>query len=291
MATTDRRSPLLCSLLFLSVLLSVGCKRLPNPFEGERVLARAGKETLREMDVERFFPAGLTGDDSVKWLENYVDRWVRNHLKLQEARRLFGEDAADAELIEEYRNSLITRRLEDHLVDSATGDSLYNDNELREYYEQHLGDFVLDRSIVKGRVVAFPTNFRQKARLETVFASWSGDNRDEALAMASKNGFTLREIDQWTEFSLFLDLLPTRRNVSYDDLLGRSGVQRMTEGSTTWLFVISESRTAGQTKPFETVSEIVGQAVATRRRAGIIRAAEDSIYKLALLEKRAVINL
>jgi hypothetical protein len=39
------------------------------------------------------------------------------------------------------------------------------------------------------------------------------------------------------------------------------------------------------------VSEIVRQSVATRRRTEIIKACEDSLYKLALLENKAVINL
>jgi hypothetical protein len=268
-----------------------GCKQFPNPFEGERVLARAGGETLRLMDLESVMPIAITGTDSVKWVENYVDRWVRDNLKLQEAEQLFGDDAADEELVRAYRGSLITRRLDDYYIARLAGDSLYSQKDLRDYYEHHRADFVLDRTIVKGRVVAFPTAFRQKVRLRELFASWRDDDPAEVLAMSRKNLFSLVDVVDWTEYQQFLALLPTRRNETYDNFLSRPGVQEMVDGNTTYWFVISEARTAGGTTPYEMVSEIVRQAVSTRRRTEIIRAAEDSLYKIALMEKKAVINL
>ncbi len=282
-----RKAIFICVLL----VLAMGCKRFPNPFEGERVLAKAGKENLRVMDLEAVFPGGITGADSIAWVESYVDRWVRDQLKLEEAQRLFGRDDADQELIEAYRNSLITRRLEQHLIDRATGDSLYTEAQLRNYYDEHRSDFVLDRTIVKGRVVALPTDFRQRTRLRELFASYSDDAHQEVHALVNKNGFVLREFDQWTEYPQMLAVLPTRRNESYDNLLTRSGIQEMVDGGTTYYFVITEARTAGQTTPYEMVSEIVRGAVSNRRRTEILKAAEDSIYRIALLEKKAVIHL
>jgi hypothetical protein len=273
------------------LLVSVGCKRFPNPFDGETVLARAGKEALRKMDIAELLPIELTGADSVKWVENYVDRWVRDKLKLQEATMIFGDNAADEELVRAYRNSLITSRLEQHFIEQTAGDSLYTEQDLHDFYDRHKDEFILDRNIVKGRVVAFPSAFRQKARLKEIFASWGDEGRQEALAMAQKNAFSLREVSDWMEYSGFLALLPTRRNETYDANLAIHGVQEMIDGGTTWWFVIDEKRTVGETKPYELVSEVVRQSVATRRRAEIIKASEDSIYRTALLEKRAVINL
>jgi hypothetical protein len=243
------------------------------------------------MDIEKVFPAGITGADSLSWVESYVDRWVRDHLKLQEATRLFGEDAADEELVQKYRNSLMTRKLEQHFISSMAGDSLYTEDDLRDYYEQHRSEFVLDRAIVKGRVIAFPTAFRQKARLKEIFASHSDDTHRELEAMVSKNGFVLREMTDWVEYPQFLVLLPTKRNESYDNLLTRQGVQEMPDGGTTYWFVIDEVRTPGMTSPYEMVGDVVRWAVSTRRKAEIIKASEDSLYNLALLEKKATINL
>lgn len=269
-----------------------GCKELPNPFEGERVLARAGKETLRQMDVEKVFPGGIAGADSVKWVESYVDRWVRDNLKLYEARRLFGENAADEELVQAYRNSLMLRRLEQHFIENAPSGDLYTEKELRDYYNTHKGDFILDRSIVRGRVVGFPSDFRQKSRLRELFAGpSSADNRAELEAMVGKNRFVFHDAGDWTEYPSFLAMLPTRRSESYDHFLSRSGIQEMTDGDTTWWFVISDARTPGSSAPYEMVDAMVRFAVSARRKKEIVRTAEDSIFRIAILEKKAVVNL
>ena len=227
---TLHSSPFTLLLLILIASTGTGCRRLPSPFAGERVLARAGKETLRLMDLEAVLPVTITGADSVKWVENYVDRWVRDNLKLQEATMIFGDDTADEELVTAYRNSLITRRLDEHFIQQMAGDSLYTEKDLTDFYNSNRGDFVLDRSIVKGRVVAFPAGFRQRARLRELFGSWNDGARDEVTAMARKNDFTVREVNEWMEYSQFLALLPTRRNASYEGELGRTGVQEMTDG-------------------------------------------------------------
>ncbi len=278
-------------LAFL-LLAIAGCKRFANPFEGERVVARAGRETLRQMDVEKALPAGVTGSDSLAWVTDYVNRWVRDQLKLIRADELFKDGfEADEELLESYRKILINRRLEHYFVTSAAGDSLYSDKDLRDWYSTHTGDYVLDRTIVKGRVVAVPTEWRQRAALRALFSDFMGDKRQEARAIAEKNGFVMREFDEWTEYPAFLALLPTRRNQSYDDLVSKSGVQEMADGGVTYYFVVSEARAAGQTAPYELVSDIVRQTVSTRRRAEIIKAAEDSLFTKAIADKKAIINL
>lgn len=284
-----RKSSLIITLAVL--LFAAGCREFPNPFEGDRELARAGKETLRLMDVEKVFPVGITGEDSVRWLESYVDRWVRDKLKLQEAVRMFGENTADEELVQNYRNSLMTRRLEQYYINSVAGDSLYTEKDLRDYFAQHKNEFVLDRAIVKGRVIAFPTSFRQKSRVKELIRDYSEDNRTDLRAMADKNGFVLREVTEWTEYPQFLILLPTRRNESYDELLGKEGVQEMTDGGTTYYFVIAEARMPGMTAPYEMVSGMVRWAVSSRRKAEIVKAREDSIYNAAIAEKKAAVNL
>lgn len=277
--------------LFVVLILAAGCREFPNPFEGDRIIARAGKQTLRLMDLKKVLPAGIAGEDSVRWVESFADRWVRDNLKLQEAQKLFGENAVDEELVQNYRNSLALRRLEQYYIGKAMGDSLYTERELRDYYNQYRNEFILDRAIVRGRVIALPSDFRQKARVRDFFRNYTDENRTDLKAIAGKNGFILREIDEWMEYPQFLTLLPTRRNESYDQLLSKEGVQEMTDGGVTYFFVITESCTPGMTTPYEMVSSMVRWVVSARRKAEIVRGYEDSIYNAAIAGNRASVNL
>jgi hypothetical protein len=277
--------------LILIVLALASCKEFPNPFE-DKVIARADKATLRMSDIEKALPKGIGGEDSIRWVESYVDRWVRDCLKLHEATRIFGDDEDDiTELVRNYRNSLLTRKLEQHYISKASSDSLYTENDLREYYAQHKNEFVLDRAMVKGRIISVPTSYRSKVRLKEIFHLYTPSSKQDIEALADKNGFVLCEIEQWSEFSAFLTMLPTRRNESYDELLTSGGVQEMTDGHLTYYFVITDYLKKGDATPYPMVKDMVKWAVSTRRKAEIVKQHEDSIYHVAIRERKAIINI
>ncbi len=282
---------LLKTILTALLLTAVGCHEFPNPFEGEQTLAKVGKKALRRMDVEPILPKGLSPEDSIRFLESYVDKWVRSELKVQAAGLIFERTGDDIEQqVQQYRNSLLTRKLDQYCIDQVR-DSLYTDRDLRSYYAQHKGEYTLDRAIVKGRIVSLPSSYRQKNKIKELFKNSTGEHLEDLRALCAKNGFALSEIDQWKDFSEFLTMLPTRRNQNYNHLLDAVGVQELSDAGQTYYFVITERRLSGQSAPFERVEEMVRWAVINQRKAEIIKSYEDSIYNAALRNQTITVNI
>ncbi len=278
---------ILCSLL----LAFCSCREIVNPFEGEQTLAKVGKKTLRKMDVEPILPKGLSAEDSIRFLETYVDKWVRTQLKVQAAGRIFENSGADIEQqVQQYRNSLLTRKLDQYCID-AVKDSLCTEKDMQSYYAQHKGEFTLDRAIVKGRIVSLPSRYRQKAQIKALLKASSGDKLEDLRAICAKNGFALSEINQWTDFSEMLAMLPAKRNRSYENLLGVSDFQERSDGEQTYYFVITDRRLSGQVAPLERVEEMIRWAVINQRKAEIIKSYEDSIYNAALDKRTITVNI
>ena len=144
------------------LLLAVGCRELPAYFKGGAPLAKVGHRTLYLHEVERLAPAGIAGDDSAAFYRMYADRWVARQLKLGEAERIFSEaELADVEaMVEEYRQSLLIRKLERHYVDIRI-DTAFTEESVQAYYNAHLEDFKSDRTLVKGRILRLPDGERQ----------------------------------------------------------------------------------------------------------------------------------
>ena len=96
------------------------CQRFPNPFfdSKNKVLAEVGDSKLFAYDVSTIFTPGLSAEDSLKLLESYVDQWVKKQLKIEEAERMFEESQEDIDrLVQEYRNSLLTHKVDQFYVD------------------------------------------------------------------------------------------------------------------------------------------------------------------------------
>lgn len=273
------------------LLLVCGCREFPNPFDGEQTLAKVGRKTLRRMDVEPILPKGLSAEDSVSFLESYVDKWVRSELKLQAAEQIFQGSVADIEqMVQEYRNSLLARKFDQYCIDSSR-DSLFTQADLKNYYAQHKGEYTLDRAIVTGRIVSLPAASAQRRRIRELLGAPGDERAGDLRALCEKHDFALHEITAWTDFSEFLAMLPTKRNQSYDNMLGNTSVQELTDGATTYYFIITDRRLSGQTAPYERVEEMVRWAVINQRKAEIVKSCEDSIYNDAVRRQTVTVNI
>lgn len=266
-------------LLLLSAVTA--CRELPRYF-GEQPLARVGERELRERDLRHLFSTELSPADSAAYARVYIDRWVRRQLKLQEAEQLFSSDEADIDrMVEEYRQSLLIRKLEQFYVDRLV-DTTYTEAEIAAYYNAHTSDFKLDRTIVRGCVVRVPKEYRGQRRLRELLASGRPQQRQDLHDISLKHDFVLSDhTNAWIDFSEFLSLLPTVRSQNYDALLTRSGVQEMKDNASTYYFRIDEVRRAGAAVPLERLRPTIRRVLFNQRQQQVIRNHEESLYRHA----------
>lgn len=76
----------------LLLVLAVGCQEVPRYWGGGRVvLAEAVGRKLYAREVKAAIPKGVVGEDSVAFVNRYVEKWVHKQLKLHEAEELFSD--------------------------------------------------------------------------------------------------------------------------------------------------------------------------------------------------------
>ena len=267
------------------LLALAACQDLPAYLNKDTLLARAGGKELRQSNVQSVVPAGVTGDDSVAFLEVYVDRWVRKQLKLGEAERLFTASAEDIDrMVEEYRQGLLIRKLDRFWVDRSI-DTTFTDDEIAAYYREHLDDFRLDRTLVKGRVLRFDEGFRQAKRLFEWMGSPSAERQKDFADLCAKHNFLLTDFGgAWVDFQEFLSYLPALRSQNYDSVLDRRGVQQMRDSRSHYYYRIDAALRPGDPVPLD---DPVGAAVLDellRPQNELIRAREQELYDAAAVE-------
>ena len=103
----------------LLLVLAVGCQEVPRYWGGGRVvLAEAAGRKLYAREVKAAIPKGVVGEDSVAFVNRYVEKWVHKQLKLHEAEELFSDAEQDIDsLVEEYRQALLIRKFDQHLIE------------------------------------------------------------------------------------------------------------------------------------------------------------------------------
>jgi len=271
------------------VLLLAGCRELPRYFAGDTTIARAGGKDLRLGDVRSVVPQGLSGDDSAAFMKVYIDRWVLKQLKLQEAETLFSSSAGDIDkMVEEYRQALLIRQLDQHYVDRSI-DTVFTADEIAAYYNAHKAEFKLDRPLVKGRIVRFPVNHRQSFKLRELVKASSADRLQDLADICAKNDFELKEFAEWTPWSDFAANLPLRQGMASEQLIRPGEVQHLRDNESHYYFFVTEVAGSGQTAPLETRRATIRRILFNLRQAEVIRSHEEELVDAALTEGEAKI--
>lgn len=188
---------LLSSLLLLLWLLP-SCSSSND--DDSPLVAQVYDRELHANDLVGIVPPGLSYEDSIAILDNYVDQWVRQAVILAKAEKNVKQDFARE--LQEYKNNLLTYAYERQVLDQLL-DTAVTEEQIRDYYEEHKGDFLLKSSIVKAVYVVAPAKAPAVAKLKKIVQRGKFEEKDilELEETASRNGFTgYYDADTWIPF-------------------------------------------------------------------------------------------
>ncbi|MFI3327760.1 MAG: hypothetical protein SNH79_00525 [Rikenellaceae bacterium] len=261
----------------------VSCTDFQPLVDRGRVVAEVGNRSLRSMEVKSAIPDGLTGDDSLAFVELYADRWIRRQVKVLEAERIFTASSYDIELmVEAYREALLTRKLDRYYINTADVAPI-TQRDIQSYYSQHYKDFPLDKIIVRGRILRLPSSYSESSKLLSLMRSSSKDSALDLQSIIRKNAdFVMEEFDGWVEYYEFLSRLPLSSSSRNETYLRRSGVQSMTSNGVTYYFEITAYRYIGSPSPLDMVEGQIRNILITQYNGELIRQHEEALFDAAV---------
>ena len=165
---------------FLLVICFATSCREASTFFGYDTVAKVGRNTLTAPEISAAVPKGLTGADSVSYVDSYIEKWVIRQLKLQEAELIFSSSEADIDrMVEEYRQTLLSSRVDQHYVNAATTGEI-TDEDIESEYEAMAKQYELELDKVKSMVpnAEIEENLKTRKAVKVIV--------DNAVAVAPK---------------------------------------------------------------------------------------------------------
>lgn len=265
-----RRTLRLAGAIFPLCMALAACNSAPAPpaAPAADVLASLGSERLTAADVRAAMPAGLSADDSARFVRAFVNSWVDAHLVTDVA-----SSQVDMEQIErmtaDYRSQLIMQEYTRKMFEThAAG---IPDDSLRAYYDAHRSEFILDRPMVHGIYLKLPSDTRNLRTIRRLFRSDRPDDIDrlekEILASAAIHYDYFR--DRWVDWEQIEARVPVEFGSDPGAWLARGDrTIDHTAGPVTYLLRITDVLPAHSPMPFEAAREqITRRLLASGRRA------------------------
>ena len=258
-------------------LLSVACHR------GEELsplVARAYDYVLRMDDLAGLVGEGVSAEDSIAIVDNYVDQWVRQKVILAKAEKNVKDDFSRQ--MSEYRNSLLTYAYEQQIVAQLL-DTNVTDAEIEEYYEANREQFLLKNAIVKAVYVAAPKRSSVNSRLKTIVYKHNFRDEDivEMQSIATRVGGTgSYDGDTWVPFYSLQTVVPV---TTYNEglFLKQNRAIVLADDSLCWYVRILDYKISDDIAPLELQMDNIRAIILNHRKLEIINRLQADLLKEA----------
>lgn len=275
-------------LLILAILTLSSCQlvhRIADGAEerilGDEVVARAGEHKLFRSELEKLIPGGITPEDSTSLARQYIYAWAKDLLFLDMADEQLSKAEKDvSKELEEYRRSLLKYRYTQHYV-SERLDTLITEEEKRAYYEAHSDKFLLDKPLMRCRILLIPNTSKSLKAIQKKMRSELEEDLAEAEELCKMAAIRYADLsDSW------IDATQLSRELGMDadavlSALRKGNIEWEDDGDVLHYAYIVEKVKEGKPAPFEYVSDRVGDIILNIRKHALTTALERDLLERA----------
>ena len=163
------------SILFFVFLLSCN---LNNELD-KNIIAKVGDKTLTIVELLEKIPNNIERLDSTVVVNEIINNWALNELLIKNAEMNLSELEKNRlkKNSNEYYNNLLVSTYKNKIA-SVNSDTLVNQNDIAEYYDTNLNNFVLYEDIVQARYVRLNKNNFNLNEIKRRFRRF---NRDDII--------------------------------------------------------------------------------------------------------------
>jgi len=267
--------------ILLTACLLFACRsELVTKDEG--VLVKVHGNSLHRSEVEKLIPSNLSSADSFLLAENYIEKWIKDVLTFEVAKRNIGREEVEINrLVEEYRRSLLRHRYQEYMIRNRLT------AEIREYekvafYEENLHKFVLKKNLIKGLFLKVPAESPGLPDVRKWYKSADPDDLENIEKFSIQNAAIYDYFyDQWIDFDEMLNKIPIHVSNKVQFLKINRQVE-VTDSVYCYFLNISEYLPVGNVAPYEYADTQIQEMMINKRKMDFLKKFEDELYQDAI---------
>ena len=282
-------------LVLIALTAAVGCQMVHRVSDtaaelfGDGVVARVGEHRLMRSELAAYIPAGVSSEDSLALAQSYIKSWAEELIFLDMAEKhLSAEEKDVTKDLEDYRRTLLKYRYEERYINDRL-DTLISDEEVRNYYREHMDKFLVERPLLKVRYMIIPADSRS---LKTIKELMSSDDAMDAIA-ADSLAFTaaLRYVDS---SDAWMDAIILARELGTDEVSMMSALRNRTiefvgdDGLLRVAYVVDMVQ-KGSPAPLDYCEERIKDVLLSARKHELVGGLERDLLNDALAKGKFVI--
>ncbi|WP_378185146.1 peptidyl-prolyl cis-trans isomerase [Aquimarina sp. W85] len=250
-------------------------------------MARVNNSYLYEEDIQGLVPEGVSKEDSISLVNNFINRWAKKQLFINKAELNLTkkEQKTFEELVEDYRSSLYINAYKSAVVNKAI-DVEVSDLEVNNYYTTNIDNFNLNNDIVQLRYLHLPTTYNEIVATQRKIERYNEDDKQDLLE--DKIDFIAYSFNDsvWVTKDRVINLLPILKENNREKLIKDGKFVQIRDTSGIYMIKIVKLLEAGTKAPIEFITPTIRQIILNRRKLELTKKLEKDIIKDAIKDKQ-----
>ena len=248
-------------------------------------LARVGDDYLYDKDLQGLLPPNTAPLDSIVWIRNYANKWVKTQLLIKKAKENLKPEQIDFnKQLEKYKNSLITYTYESMLIQQQL-DTVVSDSEIASYYLSHKKDFVLLKNIVRTMYVVIENDKKLEKHFTNLFSlpdSVLLDSMEYNCNQYAQNYYI--DTTTWLPFDKVLQIIPVKA-YNQELFLQNNRFAKIKDQHLIYMIKFVDFKIKNDFSPLELEKENIKNIIINSRKINFIKVLHEKLYKNAAKRK------
>nr|WP_321453262.1 hypothetical protein [uncultured Carboxylicivirga sp.] len=272
----------LISILPLSMFFSCNPQ---SETKASKPLVAVGNKQLTYGMLSAALPKQISADDSIVFVQDYINRWIRSELLLRKAELNLSPDEKDVNrLLDEYRRSLLIHHYQQKLL-AQKFSPIITDNEIGKCYKDMEDNFRLEDVIIKGVFVSVPKTAPNIATVEKLYRS---DDQEDILKLETYCFQNAKNyeifLDHWLPMEDINRALPKPIDRK-DQFVKYNKTYKTSDSLNEYFLSIREFKSPPELAPEEYVEDKIKAILVNKKRLDFLKQLESDLYEEGLEDK------
>jgi len=268
--------------LVLIILLCVlnSCNTAQHKSSNEKKIASVGIEELTDKEFKKQLIYSSNKTDSTAFAKKTIENWVVETLLFQEALTKLEPEEIDVEAqVNEYKKQLINYIYETKLIENNL-DTLVSQNEIEEYYNEHIDNFILKDNIVKVNYFKIPIQSKEIGKIKKLLISVQPKDKEqlEVLCLQHAESYFINDSVWLLLDDIKREIPKLKDQLEYNAMKGR--VIEIGDAEAYYYLKIKDVKIKNSVSPLGFEKTNIKTFIINSRKLKLIQA-----YKQQLLEK------
>lgn len=277
----SKLSAIFMQLIFLIFFL-ISCSGEKSEKDLGIPVAKVKNKILYSSELSGIVPEGLAGEDSIYFIKQYIENWVKENTVLIKAEEnLTAENLNIEKKIEDYRKSLIIYAYEQAFV-SQNLDTNIAETEIEKYFEENKSNFELKDNIIKVTYVKVNKKAPKIDKLKQLYKSTKEEDLENLknYCLQYAESFYI-DNNTWLFFDDLLKAIPIKL-YDKESFLQNNRYIELSDSSSFYFVNIKGFQIKNSVSPLSFEKENIRNIIINKRKIDLIAKMKEGVYKEAL---------